>query len=134
MGPEPPFEVPIFVSTHRPRPEDARKGTTFTFLDSFDAALAAAREAAAEKDVALHGGSMIRQALAAGVLHELNLQWRRSCSAGVDGSSPLTRARRARSSSYAPPRPRAPSPAATGSETELRRRSHQAQPTITAPA
>lgn len=73
-GPQPPFEVPIFVPTHRPRADDVRTGTTFHFLDSFEAALAAAREAAGEKDVALHGGSMIRQAIAAGVLRELNLQ------------------------------------------------------------
>jgi dihydrofolate reductase len=73
-GPEPPFQVPIFVLTHRPRPDDVRVGTTFHFVDGFEAALAAAHEAAGEKDVALHGGSVIRQALDAGVLDELHLQ------------------------------------------------------------
>jgi len=73
-GPEPPFRVPVFVLTHRPRPDDVRTGTTFHFVDGFDAALAAARDAAGGKDVALHGGSAIRQALASGILDELNLQ------------------------------------------------------------
>jgi dihydrofolate reductase len=73
-GPQPPFEVPVFVLTHRPRPDDVRQGTTFHFVDSFEAALARAREAAGEKDVSLHGASLIRQALAAGVLDELQLQ------------------------------------------------------------
>jgi dihydrofolate reductase len=74
-GPEPPFRTPIFVLTHRPRPDDVREGTTFHFVaDGFEAALERAREAAGEKDVALHGGSCIRQALAAGVLDELDLQ------------------------------------------------------------
>jgi dihydrofolate reductase len=73
--PEPPFRVPVFVLTHRGREDDVRESTTFHFVtDGFDAALARAREAAGEKDVALHGGSMIRQAIAAEVLDELNLQ------------------------------------------------------------
>jgi dihydrofolate reductase len=74
-GPEPPFEVPVFVLTHRPRPDDVRLGTTFHFVDKgFAAALGLAREAAGAKDVSLHGGSIIRQALAAGALDELQLQ------------------------------------------------------------
>lgn len=74
-GPEPPFGMPFFVLTHRPRADDVREGTTFHFVDEgFGAALARAREAAGERDVALHGGSPIRQALAAGVLDQLDLQ------------------------------------------------------------
>ena len=73
-GPHPPFEVPVFVLTHRPRPDDVREGTTFHFVDGFEPALGRAREAAEEKDVDLHGASAIRQALAAGVLDELQLQ------------------------------------------------------------
>lgn len=73
-GPEPPFQVPVFVLTHRPAPDDVRVGTTFSFVTAgFEAALERAREAAGAKDVALHGGSLIRQALAAGVLDELHL-------------------------------------------------------------
>jgi dihydrofolate reductase len=73
-GPHPPFEVPVLVLTHEPRPDDTREGTTFHFVEGFDPALALAREVAGEKDVALHGASAIRQALAAGVLEELQLQ------------------------------------------------------------
>jgi dihydrofolate reductase len=73
-GPRPPFEVPVFVMTHRPRPDDVREETTFHFVGSFAEALEAAREAAGERDVNLHGGSPIRQALAAGALDELQLQ------------------------------------------------------------
>ncbi|HEX4305107.1 MAG TPA: dihydrofolate reductase [Solirubrobacterales bacterium] len=73
-GPHPPFECEVFVMTHRPRPDDIREGTAFHFVDSFDAALAGARAAAGDANVALHGASAIRQALAAGALDELQLQ------------------------------------------------------------
>jgi dihydrofolate reductase len=73
-GPRPPFEVPVFVMTHRPRPDDVREGTTFHFVGSLEEGLRAAREAAGEKNVDLHGGSPIRQALAAAELDELQLQ------------------------------------------------------------
>jgi dihydrofolate reductase len=73
-GERPPFEMPVFVMTHQSRADDVRDGTTFHFVGSFAAALAAAREAAGGQDVALHGGSPIRQALAAGELDELQLQ------------------------------------------------------------
>ena len=40
-GDSPPFEVPVFVVTHRAHPDDARDGTTFHFVtDGFSAALA----------------------------------------------------------------------------------------------
>lgn len=73
-GPRPPFECEVFVMTHRPRPDDVREGTTFRFVDSFEAALEGARDAAGEKNVDLHGASAIRQAIAADVLEELQLQ------------------------------------------------------------
>src|SRR5262249_45051095 len=73
-GPEPPFRVPVFVLTHRPLPDDVRTGTSFHFVEGLETALARAREAAGNKDVALHGGSVIDQALAANLLDELNLQ------------------------------------------------------------
>ncbi len=62
-----PFAGPTFVLTHRvadqPAPESG-----FTFVDGFDAALAAAREAG-DGGVAIGGGAaIIRQALAAGVV------------------------------------------------------------------
>lgn len=61
-GPEPPFGVPVFVLTHRLQLDDVRTGTTFSFVEDFETALARAREAAGAKDVALHGGSVIVQA------------------------------------------------------------------------
>jgi dihydrofolate reductase len=73
-GPEPPFRVPVFVLTHRQRPDDVRTGTTFAFVtDGFEAAVARARAAAGGKDIALHGGTAIQQALKAGVLDELQI-------------------------------------------------------------
>lgn len=73
-GDTPPFEVPVFVVTHRSHPDDIREGTAFHFVtDGFSAALDRAREAAGAKDVALHGGGAIRQALRGGSLNELQL-------------------------------------------------------------
>ena len=50
-------------------------GTTFYFVtDGFDAAHAAARDAAGEQDIGIAGGaSTIRQAVAAGVIDEITL-------------------------------------------------------------
>lgn len=71
---EPPFGVPVYVLTHYSRPDDVREGTTFHFVtDGFDAALETAKETAGDKDVALHGGGAIRQALRNGSLNELQL-------------------------------------------------------------
>jgi len=73
-GDEPPFGVPVFVLTHRSRPDDVRDGTTFHFVTSgFGAALESAQETAKDKDVLLHGGGTIRQALRNGSLNELQL-------------------------------------------------------------
>ena len=57
-----PFGVPVFVVTHRPSDEPADAG--FTFVNGLDEAIARAREAAGDKDVAIGGGAdVIRQAL-----------------------------------------------------------------------
>lgn len=75
-GDEPPYHAPVFVLTHHPRePLVMQGGTTFTFVtDGFDSALAQARQAAGDQDVAIAGGaSTVRQALAAGALDELLL-------------------------------------------------------------
>ncbi len=66
-----PFPGPLIVLTHRtedqPDPE-----TGFVFVDGFESALAKAREAAGDGQVALGGGAdLIRQGLAAGVVDEL---------------------------------------------------------------
>ncbi len=75
-GEDPPYHAPVFVLTHHPRePLAMQGGTTFHFVtDGIEAALARAREAAGDRDVAISGGaSAIRQYLAAGLLDELHL-------------------------------------------------------------
>jgi dihydrofolate reductase len=75
-GPEPPYHAPVFVLTHYARdPIQMNGGTTFHFVtEGFDAAYAAACEAAGGNGVDIAGGaSAVRQALAAGVIDELTL-------------------------------------------------------------
>ncbi|WP_022869666.1 dihydrofolate reductase family protein [Yaniella halotolerans] len=73
-GPRPPFEVPVFVLTHRSRPDDVREGSTFHFVtEGFSAALQRAHDAVSGTDVAFHGGGAIQQAITHGVLDELQL-------------------------------------------------------------
>jgi dihydrofolate reductase len=67
-----PFGAPLFVVTHRPNDEPPDAG--FTFVESLDEAIARAREAAGDKDVAIGGGAdVIRQALRAGYVEELSI-------------------------------------------------------------
>lgn len=47
-GPEPPYKTPVFVPTHRPRPDRVAGTTTFTFVPDVKIALDLAREAAGE--------------------------------------------------------------------------------------
>jgi dihydrofolate reductase len=75
-GEDPPYHTPVFVLTHHPRdPLVMQGGTTFHFVtDGSDAALAQAREAAGERDVAIGGGAnTIQQYLAAGAVDEFEL-------------------------------------------------------------
>ena len=75
-GDDPPYHRPVFVLTHHPRPMlPMRGGTTFTFVtDGIESALAQAREAAGEGDVAIAGGAhTVNQYLAAGLIDELRL-------------------------------------------------------------
>jgi dihydrofolate reductase len=75
-GPEPPYHAPVFVLTHHDHdPIQMDGGTTFHFITAgFDAAYAAAREAAGDDGVDIAGGaSAVRQALAAGVIDEFTL-------------------------------------------------------------
>jgi dihydrofolate reductase len=75
-GEEPPYHAPVFVLTHHARePIEMKGGTTFFFVtDGFDAAFAAAREAAGDAEIDIAGGaSTVRQALLAGVIDELVL-------------------------------------------------------------
>lgn len=58
----------------RPRPDDVRQGTTFHFVNEIlDDVFDLATQAAAGKDVGLHGGGAINQALRANLLDELQL-------------------------------------------------------------
>ncbi|WP_320670902.1 dihydrofolate reductase family protein [Patulibacter defluvii] len=63
--------APLFVVSHRPAP---RMGGRQTLITSGVAdAIAAAREAAGDKDVALMGGVLVTEALKAGLVDELIL-------------------------------------------------------------
>ena len=75
-GDEPPFHVPVFVLTHRPRPVlEMAGGTTFHFLAATPReALDLALEAAGDKDVRIGGGpTVVREFLAAGLVDRLHV-------------------------------------------------------------
>jgi dihydrofolate reductase len=75
-GDEPPFGVPVFVVTHHARERvDKLGGTSFTFVtDGVESAVARARAAAGERNVAIAGGAtVVQQCLAAGLLDEITV-------------------------------------------------------------
>ncbi len=74
-GDEPPFHHPVFVLTHHEREPLELEGTRFTFVtDGIESALAQAKEAAGDGDVAIGGGAeAIQQYLAAGLVDEMLL-------------------------------------------------------------
>jgi dihydrofolate reductase len=75
-GEDPPYHVPVFVLTHHARaPLTMRGATTFNFVTGgIESALAQARSAAGDKDVAIAGGAQtVREYLAAELLDELYL-------------------------------------------------------------
>jgi dihydrofolate reductase len=75
-GPEPPYHAPVFVLTHYPRePLEMDGGTTFTFVtDGPESALAQARRAAGDGQVAIAGGAAtLNQYLSLGAIDELRL-------------------------------------------------------------
>jgi dihydrofolate reductase len=75
-GPNPPYHAPVFVLTHHERASvEMEGGTTFHFVtDGPEAALARAREAAGDRNVAIAGGAAtVNQYLAAGLIDELRL-------------------------------------------------------------
>jgi dihydrofolate reductase len=63
--------APLFVLSHRPAPEMTDRQTLVT--TGIDDAVAAARHAAGDKDVALMGGGVVTAALEAGLVDELVL-------------------------------------------------------------
>jgi dihydrofolate reductase len=75
-GDDPPYHAPVFVLTHYPRePVEREGGTTFHFVtDGIESALAQARAAAGDGEVAIAGGAAtVNQYLAAGAIDELRL-------------------------------------------------------------
>ena len=67
-----PWELPLFIVTHRP--EDAPEGGAFTFVDGVEEAVDRAKVAAGDKDVHVMGGAdVIRQVLEAGLVDELSI-------------------------------------------------------------
>lgn len=75
-GDEPPFEVPVFVLTHAPRPSmEFDNGTVFHFLQAEpEEVLARATEAALGADVRIGGGiDVVRQFLRARLVDRLHL-------------------------------------------------------------
>lgn len=75
-GDEPPYHAPVFVLTGHPRETVTMEGgTSYTFVtDGIESALAQARAAAGDADVAIAGGAhTVNQYLAAGLIDELRL-------------------------------------------------------------
>lgn len=75
-GEEPPFQYPVFVLTHSPRPSmEMANGTVFHFINaSIDDALRQARDVAGEKDVRIGGGPTVaREYLKAGLVDRLHV-------------------------------------------------------------
>lgn len=73
-GRQPPFEVPVFVLSHKQRQPDVRDGTAFRFITTgFEDALDQAKSAAGAKDIGCHGGGAIQQAINYRALDELQL-------------------------------------------------------------
>jgi dihydrofolate reductase len=76
-GDEPPYHCPVFVLTqHAHEPIELQGGTTFHFVtDGIEAAYAQAEAAADGAPISIAGGaSCARQALAAGLVDEIDLQ------------------------------------------------------------
>ncbi len=71
-GENPPFQVPCFVVTHRPRAKVTKGATSFTFVtEGIQSALDKARAAAGDKHVIVGGANIAQQCLRAGLLDEI---------------------------------------------------------------
>jgi dihydrofolate reductase len=67
-----PAGAPVVVVTHRP-PRDAGKRTTITFAGSVESGIAAARQIAGDKGVAIASASIAAQALDLGLVEEVTI-------------------------------------------------------------
>jgi len=75
-GDNPPFHMPVFVVTHKPKRMLTKEGgTTFTFVtNGIEGALEQARAAAGSKDVSVAGGAnIVQQFLKARLLDEIQI-------------------------------------------------------------
>jgi dihydrofolate reductase len=69
-----PLGVTTVVLTHNPPEDRPRADDNFVFVsDGIEAAVAKAKEIAGDRDVAVNGGQMARQALEAGLLDEIGV-------------------------------------------------------------
>ena len=69
-----PLGVTTVVLTHRPPEDRAQADENFVFVtEGIEAAVARAKEIAGDKDVAVNGGQIARQALQAGLLDEIGI-------------------------------------------------------------
>ena len=67
-----PWEMPLFVVTHRPQEQPVDGG--FRFVNGLDEAISQGRDVGGDKDVFVMGGAdLIRQALRAGYVEELTI-------------------------------------------------------------
>ncbi len=72
-GGNPPF-APCFVLTHNPSQEWVREGSPFTFVtDGIESAIAQAKAAAGDKNVAIATATTTQQCLKAGLLDEIHI-------------------------------------------------------------
>ena len=69
-----PLDVTTVVLTHNPPQDRPRADENFVFVtDGIEAAVAKAKEIAGDRNVAVNGGQMARQALEAGLLDEIGV-------------------------------------------------------------
>lgn len=70
-----PYPAPSYVLTNRAEPVKPTKSAAFTFVtDGIESAIAQARAAAGDRDVIVMGATTAQQALAAGLVDEMQLQ------------------------------------------------------------
>jgi dihydrofolate reductase len=73
-GGQPPLPVPMFIVTHQVPQEWAGQGSPFTFVtDGLESALAQARQAAGDGNVAISGTTIVQQCLQAGLLDDIQI-------------------------------------------------------------
>ena len=73
-GGKPPLGVHHFVVTHKIPQEWVKQGSPFTFVtDGVESAVEQAKKIAGDKDVVISSANIMRQALKAGLLDEINI-------------------------------------------------------------